>query len=453
MRFRDAALTLMVTCAAAAPAAAAAQQGDTLVLSLEQAVEIARRNNPAYRRAVNNLELNGPATRAAWAGDVLPSLGFDLSTGYRGNLRRQATDPFGNPVDNPDAQFLNFSSTRQGVGLTWRLDASILNGVDEIDAANHTRSLGEDVASERLRIDLRRSWFDALEQEELLEAERGIAEASRSDQEATQRLFELALKTRVDVLQAELSAEQLRLAVRQQEGRRDQARLALRALLGQADLPPVRPAPLPVPVFDPADLDGEALVLRAAEASAGVRQQDAALREADLAVSSSRRVYWPSLSAGFQVGREVQGQKSGSLFSFGGFGDALYSGFQLGLSVPFLSDPFGSRLAVARAEVQRENQRDALREARLGAEQAARSALLALRDQWESLGIADRSVAIAVEALELAREEYRLGARTFEQLQASVKSEADTRRQAIQARYRFADALLDLEAAVGGPVR
>ena len=32
-----------------------AQQCDTLVVTLEEALEIARRNNPAYRDAVNDL--------------------------------------------------------------------------------------------------------------------------------------------------------------------------------------------------------------------------------------------------------------------------------------------------------------------------------------------------------------------------------------------------------------
>ena len=62
-------------------------------------------------------------------------------------------------------------------------------------------------------------------------------------------------------------------------------------------------------------------------------------------------------------------------------------------------------------------------------------------------------LAIAEEALELAGEEYRLGTRTFEELQGSIRSEATTRRQLIQARYGFVDALLDLEQAVGGAVR
>lgn len=436
------------------PAAAAGQQGDTLVLSLEQAIEIARRNNPGYRQTVNDLELNGPETQAAWARDILPRLDVNLTTGFSGNLQKRATDPFGNPVANPDAEYVYFSQTRQGVGLFWQMQGpSILTRKQRMEAVNDGRTLAESVAGERLRVDLRRRFFDALEQEELLEAERAVAEASRSDQETAQRLFELALRTRVDVLQAELLISQQQLAVRQQAGRLEQSRLALRTVLGQLDLPPVRPAATAPPVFDPAQLDGEALVRRAADGSAPVRQQDAALRQSEVAVSQARGSYWPTLSAGLQVGRHVQAQQSGSLFSFGGLGDALYSNFNITMSLPFLNDPFTNRLSITRAEVQRENQRDALREARLGAEQAVRSALVTLQGRWETLTIAERSLAIAQEALELAREEYRLSGRTFEQLQQSVRSEADGRRLLIQARYGFVDALVELEGAVGGPVR
>ncbi|HSG49630.1 MAG TPA: TolC family protein, partial [Longimicrobiales bacterium] len=66
-----------------------------------------------------------------------------------------------------------------------------------------------------------------------------------------------------------------------------------------------------------------------------------------------------------------------------------------------------------------------------------------------SLRLAERSAEIAQEALRLAREEYRIGTRTFEDLRQAIDSEADTRRQLIKGRYAFVDALLSLEEAVG----
>ena len=432
-----------------------AQQPDTLVVTLNQAQEIARRNNPAYRRAAGQLELNGPETWAAWASGVLPRLSLTLlNTSYGGNLTRRNIDFFGNPIENPEADFIYTSRTSQGIGMNWQFDGqSPLNRLKRIGAENRGRELGEEVAGEALRLDVRRGFFDALEQEEMLAAEAAVAEATRSDLEAAERLFELALRTRVDVLQAELQIEQQQLALRRQQGLRDQARLALSALLGETNLPPVRPAVTPVPLFDPAELDELALVGRSTAASSVVKLAQAGLRVAEIDLDDRRGTYWPRVSASFNVGRLVQAPNTKSLFRFGGFDDELYSSFSLGLSLPFFNDVFGNRVAVSRAEVDREGRRDDLRQARIEAERSTRSALLTLRDRWDEVLIAERSLAIATEALELAREEYRLGVRTFEQLQQSVLSEASTRRQLIQVRYGFVDVLVDLEAAVGVPVR
>lgn len=437
------------------PVGARAQQGDTLVLSLDGALAIARRSNPAYRRAVNDLALNGPDARAVWAREILPSIQLNLSTSYQGNLQRRATDDFGNPIANPGAAYTYFSSTRQGLSLGWQLQgASVWTRKQSLDARREGRRVAEEVASEVLRVELGRRFFDALEQEELLRAERAAGDASRSDRDVAAKLFELSLKTSVDVRQAELRIARRELAARQRAGLRERALLALRTVLGDRGLPPVRPEPTEPPIFDPGSLNEEALVRRAAATAGAVRREEAALRDQDAQVRLGHALYWPMLSAQWQLGRHVQGPRSESLFSLGGFGgSALSSGFSVTMSVPFLNDVAGGRLLTARAEVQRDNQREILREARFGAEQAARAALIALRDQWDGVTLARRWLAVARAALELAREEYRLGSRTFEQLQLAVEAEVDARAQLITARYGFVDALLDLEGAVGGPVR
>ena len=170
-------------------------------------------------------------------------------------------------------------------------------------------------------------------------------------------------------------------------------------------------------------------------------------------MKESRGSYWPTLNVSLSVGRFVQGPQAESLFKLGGFGNELFSQFRVRLSLPFFDDVFGNRLAITRAEVERENQRDTFRQVRLEVQRAALAGLMTLRDRWESVQIAERSVAIAAEALALAREEYRLGGRTFEQLQPSIRRQAESRRRLIQERYGFVAALVDLEWAVGGPVR
>ena len=128
------------------------------------------------------------------------------------------------------------------------------------------------------------------------------------------------------------------------------------------------------------------------------------------------------------------------------------SSFSVFLSLPALENYFQDRADVARAQVELENQELGLRERRLTVEQQVRTELINLRNQHQSLELATRSLSIAGETVRLAREEYRLGTRTFEQLQEAVGQEADARRQVIQARYGFVDALLTLEEAVGQPL-
>ncbi|MBW3535041.1 MAG: TolC family protein, partial [Gemmatimonadetes bacterium] len=229
----------------------------------------------------------------------------------------------------------------------------------------------------------------------------------------------------------------------------EQALLSLRTAVGDGDMPAVTPVAGALPVFDPATLDADALVERAAGRSPPVRAADAALGAAGVALDASRESWWPQLQASFDVGRQVQTRETEALFDFGGFGDQLYSQFRVSLSVPFFGDPFGNRVSAARAEVALDDRREALREARMQAEQSVRSSLVALRNQWETLRIAQRALDIAGRALEMAREEYRTGTRTFEALQTSIDLEGQAVRQVITARYGFLDALVTLEDLEG----
>ncbi len=127
----------------------------------------------------------------------------------------------------------------------------------------------------------------------------------------------------------------------------------------------------------------------------------------------------------------------------------LESNFYVQLSLPMFNNYFGNRRDIHRAQVDMDNRREAEREARLRTEGTVRSAVLELSNQFETLRLAERSAEIAQEALRLAREEYRMGSRTFEDLRSAFDQDASTRRQVITARHLFVDALLRLEEAVG----
>lgn len=438
----------------AAAARSAASAADTVSLTLEEALRIAESRNPAYRRAVNALDLNAVETRATWANQVLPRASLDLfNTNYTGNIQRIGLDPLGNPLENPEAQWVYYSGTTQALSLNWSFQGkSVLNAARRQERSNQDRVLEEDASLTTARTQVRRQFYDVLEQRELLGVEETIASSRRVDLDLSQRLFRLARNSRVDVLQAELQIEQQELNLQEQRNGYEQARLALRTLLGDADLPPFRLADEPLPVFDPAELDPDGLVAEALEAHPDTRRARSGVEGARLGVGESRTAWWPQVNLGYSISRRSQTAETQALFDVS-FDEDLDQNFYVSLSLPFFNDYFGNRRNIEQARVDLENQRESLREARLRVEEEVRVALADLRSQFESLRLARRSLEIAREALELARSEYEIGTRTFEQLQVTVQAEADARRQVIAARYGFVDALLNLEDAVGAPVR
>jgi outer membrane protein len=439
---------------AAAATPAGAQTGDTIQLTLEDALGIARGSSPAYRQAVNSSGLNQSAWQTTLLTSLVPSVNLSVfSTDYYGNIQRQATDFFGNPIANPSAEWVTYSNTNQQLALNWSIQGSdIFNALNRQRLENRSRLITEARALIDLEVAVEREFWALLEQDELLRAEEELLAASEIDRDVTERLFRLGSRSRVDVLTAELAVEQRRLSLRRQEAEVERAKLALRARLGDDRLPPFEPAAAELPDFDPTGLDADALVRMALAVNPSMESASVSVEQAQLEVRDAGRLWWPRLSVGYSIGRRAQTRQSDALFDLS-FDEDLDQRFSIGLSIPMFGNYFQNRQSQRQASVTLENQTEAERGARLELEQSVRGAHLALEYQWDNLRISERAAEIASEALELAREEYRLGSSTFQDLRQSIDSEADARRQVIQARHAAANTLLDLEAAVGTRLR
>jgi outer membrane protein TolC len=276
--------------------------------------------------------------------------------------------------------------------------------------------------------------------------------ASALDHRVPERHFRVGSRPRVDVLTAELANEQRRLALRRQEAQVERAKLALRARLGEDELPPFETTDAPLPDFDPTGLEADQLVRMAVAVNPSLESARVGVEQARVEQRDAGRMWWPQISVGYLIARRAQTRQADALFDLS-FDEDLDQNFQLRLSIPMFNNYFQNRQSMRRAAVTLENQTEAERAARLDLEQSVRGAHLALDYEWDNLRISQRAAEIAAEALELAREEYRLGSRTFQDLRQSIDSEADARRQVIQARHAFANTLLDLEAAVGTRLR
>lgn len=430
------------------------READPLRLTLDAALEYAAGSNPELRRARNSTALNASESRSLWFGQLLPSASLTLfSTAFTGNLARRATDNFGNPIANPGADWNYFSNTTHRLGLAWSVRGpSLLQAYRTQELTNRDRDLNARGALNDVQAEVQRLYMDALEQRELLRAEEELIEARRVELDVAERLFGLALRTRVDVLSAELAVEQQRLAHQQQEAAYQRALLALRTAMGVSDERPLELLDERLPLFDPSGLDADALLSRASGANPSVLRSDLAVRTGEVALARERADWWPQVDLGVSVSKQAYEPFGQALFEPPGTSE-LESQFFVRFSIPIFNDYFEQRTQQRQAAVDLENRREEDRQTRLELEETIRGALLDLRHRWAAVELSERSLVIAQEALRLAREEYRLGTRSFAELQTSVQDEADIRRQVIQARHQFVDDLLTLEAAVGAPVR
>ena len=443
---------ILVMVATASPLAA--QEREPLRLSLDQALEFASGSNPALRRATNSSLINGAEMRSTWAEQLLPRAELTLfNTQFTGNLRRQALDNFGNPIANPSADWNYFSATTHNLGLSWRFQgASLFQAHDRQRLTNEGRDVTLLRARTDLEIQVQRLFIDAVEQKALMEAENELVAARQIDLDVVERLFSLALRTRVDILNAELALEQQALTLQQQNVTYQRALLALRTAMGLTEDRPLEIGNEELPLFDPAGFDASSLISRALGVNPMILQSDVYMRSAQLALSERKTAWWPEIRLGVNVYRQAYLPEGEALFDTS-IGKDLESQFYLGFSIPVLNGVFQQNTEQQRAAIELRNQQEQDRETRLQLEEAIRGSVLELENQWRSAQLSQRSNEIAREALALAREEYRLGARSFEELRAVFQQEADTRRQVITARHAFVDALLTLEEAVGASVR
>ena len=422
------------------------------VLTLDEALERAREHNPDYRMARNDLELSETGRKEAW-GAFLPSLDVSAGTGLSFNRQLVSVDNFGNPIENPFTEWRTSSSSSQSIraGLTLFQGGQRFSQLSATAARARAREATVSGRLQTLRGEVVRTYYRALNQQTLLTVEREMLEGRRVDLEMTQRMFDLAGATRVEVLAAELNLRRQEQRIQQVQAQLDQALLTLGRIIGDPALDTFAlDERLPEP-FDPSGLEGDALVARAVASSPGVVEQEAQVEASRAQLESAKGSRWPSVSMSFGFNQRTFAQDKGALFN--PFPDqGRYGSTSLSLSIPLFSR-FQTQARIAEAEIARTNARETLRKIRLQAEENVRSRLIALRTAYQGWEIAVQSRAIAQERLELAREQYRLGSRTFTELQRDIEDAAAAEREVLNQLFGFLEARVNLEEAVGGEVR
>ena len=418
------------------------------VLTLEEALTRAREHNPDYRMARNDLELSEAGRKEAW-GAFLPSLDLSLSTGLSFDRQLVSTDFFGNPIENPVTEWLTNSSSSQYVGgsLVLFQGGQRFHQLSAQSADAEVRAATAATRLRAVRAEVVRAYSQAQAQKALLEVEEGLLDAREADLELTRRMFDLAGATRVEVLAAELNVQRQEQQIQQRLALLQQNLLALGRVIGDEELMAFSVSDaLPEP-FDPSYLEAEELLERALATSPAIQQQRAQVERGRAQTRAAQGSRWPTLSLNFGFNQRTYAQEQDAFLDpwpdQGRFGSTGFS-----LSIPLFSR-FQNSARIAEAEVGLNNAQENLRKTRLQTEEEVRSRLIALQTAYQGYRIALRSREIAQERLGLAQDQFRLGSRTFTELQRDIDDAAGAEREVINQLFGFVEARANLEETVG----
>ena len=439
---------------AAAPAHVSAQkaqpQGEPL--SLEQALAAAEQNNPQYRRALTEVGTAEADVRRA-RGAFLPELSLSVGTGS--SYRRQVTgiDPFGK-VDRRDTAVVSSGSDmRQTLSVSGfnlfdggqrRRDLRAARAGEQVVAA---RVEGEEI---RVRAEVARRYWESVRTDRVIRLEEALLASAHDRLAVTQALVRVGVRGPLDVLGAEVAVAEQEQALERARGDARKAQLDLRQAMGVIQGGWLRLTDEPPAMFDPAALDAEALVGRAMASHPRVQRVDFSMRQADERLGSARAARLPRLSVGASLGRDQRYDDFGGLVDLNPLDQN--AGINFSLQVPLFSG-YRTSYTIQQARAARDAAGEDARAERLTLEREVRSALVDLENAYRAAQLAERTVDLNRQRVELAQEQYRVGALTQNDLTDAVERAARAERDALRTRFEFATALATLEERTGGPVR
>lgn len=437
---------------APAPAPLAAQ---AVVLSIEEAVERALQHNPGYRRAVNELELSEYGVRGVWLNSILPTVSFSplQSTNMSWQRVVVATDFFGNPLPNPETRMRQTSRSSQGAALSLSVNLQQFMQLQQQHMLADERARNLDVQSHALRSQIVGMFLDVQERQLALELEERLLETDRLHERHARHLFSIGRAGRIDVLSGELAVQQREAQIEDGRAALSITLLALRNAIGDPDLPAdFEVEPAPIGLFDPDDLDAEALVDRALASNPQIRAGEASLETLRRGRSVDLSSWWlPTLSLSAGTSRQSFVEGSGGFFDLTPESDWSRS-ISLAISFPDVGQYFQRRNALEQTDVGIRNQRETMRETSGQVEEQVRSRIVELRSTYNGLLLQERQIQLAEERLRLMQEEYLIGRHDLLQLEQAANAVAQARRTALQLRFGFERTKLDLERALGGPL-
>lgn len=482
-----------------------------VTMTLEEAISLARQNNPTYRQTANDESLADWNVREAY-GNFLPSLSVNSSMSYTAS----GTPRFGIfsgaelGLSRSPAYYSSSYSISMGLGLS---GATIFRAVEA--KANQGATEKRVAAAEyQMATDVTRQYLAALRAQDGVEIARSALESTQEALRLAQARLLAGDATRIDANQAEVDRGRAEVLLLQAENLAQTERLRLLQTIGielsedfeltstfevfepRYDLEQLQAiAGTSNPVLAAARADERAAVAASRSAktaylpslnlSAGwsgfIRRANSDQYVIDQALGSaqdraaaeiSNCEFMNSLNArltsplpGYPVAdcnaeyaltpqrlSEIQSAVVSENNRFPFDYDPNPFSASLSISIPIV-DGFTRERNVHQASVAAEDASHRRRAEELNRRAEVTTNMLALTTAWRTVALEEKNSATATEQLELARQRYRLGAGSILELTQAQETKVRADLAQLNAIYSFHETLAALEAAVGIPLR
>lgn len=491
--WRSSFASLALAAVLALPAGAQDLSAPAATLSLPEAVQMAKDNNPAFLQQRNDLDVARSSTRAAY-GNLLPGANASTTFGYTapGELRFQSR-VLGS---EPEAYFSSYS-----LGLNYQLDGNTLLQPSVQKSQQRATDRRISGVAANLEAQVSQQYLTVLQaREQAAQAEREVARTDEYVKLAQARL-DVGAGTPLDVRRAEVQKGRAEVSLLQARNNAAIAVLTLGQIIGVTLEPSVQ-LTSEFSVFDPDWQPAELLDL-ALQNNPTLLAARASQSAARTQVSAARTAYLPSLN--FNVGwrgyvnqygsvdplvqRELDSlnpaacQRNNRILQLIGetpqacldpadpsVREAFRQEFEAqnrGFPFDYLNQPwqasvtvslpvftgFNRQLQVDQAKATAADARHQLRAEELRLQQEVGSAVRNWETAYQTALLQQQVQENATEELRLAQERFRFGAASSVEVTDAQTNLAQAERDLIDAVYNFHKALATIEALVGQPLR
>ena len=420
------------------------------VLSIESALRTALTRNPNIESATATAAAASSSRWADW-GAFLPTADVQGSLFQTEFTNVTIVDPTGVAVelDPPVVDTRKSSQASLSLGLAI-LNPERISNVKAGDARENAADYRLTAAERVVIRDVKRSYFEALKQGQLLNVSERQLAARRQDFEITEQRYRIAAASRSDLLGAEIDLSDAELRVLDAE---DALSRALRQLQVTMGVPVTDTDPGSVELVDvervpdAGPLNADAMVTSALIANPNLLALLEDQRAASNDLWSAKSTYLPRINVNYTFGRSKQLGEDESLFDFTPANTS--EGFTISGSWSLFSG-FSRKRQTAQADQQKRQAAAQYTEQRLQLEKEIRDLVKELKRRSRRLEILDRNVQLASERLELTREQYRLGSIPYFNLQQAIDRLTLSEQTLFTERYDYLIGWAGLEERVGG---